>query len=334
MTLHSDLSHLIEDQLDKSSISFDRSMPLDRLVARYFEMNVRLVQPVPRRVHFSDQTHASLGELSQRGKDDPAAQNAWGAVFQLRQLLVEGANVNGFLSTRIRSATARDGLLWHYGMHHFHLSSEMDADGFVKRSGHLLFAIIAPEDAYFVDVRSHPPKGGIEWSRQELLLIVHAHWPQLIEANVLHGVHGTQLADSEIHELRRKNANYAIEIDGKAIAPLGGGMAGDGSSVLCTIFAGKLLRDLRYHEEVLNNDAVHEAVTRNLRAQGLDPGQTLEFGLVFLESLSPSSELFASLVAEYCVSKNLCRTGFAIIEKGTGLPIVLHDANSLERVHE
>ena len=38
--------------------------------------------------------------------------------------------------------------------------------------------------------------------------------------------------------------NYAIEIDGKAIAPLGGGMAGDGSSVLCTIFASKLLRDL------------------------------------------------------------------------------------------
>ena len=77
----------------------------------------------------------------------------------------------------------------------------------------------------------------------------HAHWPELIEANILHGVHGTQLADGEIHELRRKNVNYAIEIDGKAIAPLGGGMAGDGSSVLCTIFASKLLEDLRYHEE-------------------------------------------------------------------------------------
>ena len=31
-------------------------------------------------------------------------------------------------------------------------------------------------------------------------------------------------------------------------------MAGDGSSVLCTIFASKLLRDLRHHEQVLNND--------------------------------------------------------------------------------
>ena len=152
-----------------------------------------------------------LGELSRRANEDPSAQDAWGAVFRLRQLLVEDANVNGFLSTRIRHATARDGLLWCYGMHHIHLGSEMEADGFVKRSDHLLFAIVAPEDAYFVDVRPHPPKGGIEWSSQHLLRIVHTHWPELIEANVLHGVYSTQLADGEIdgeiHELRRKNVN-------------------------------------------------------------------------------------------------------------------------------
>ena len=325
MTLLSDLSRLIEGQLDKNSISYDQSMPLHRLVARYFEMNVRQVQPVPRRVHFSDRTHASLGELSRRGKDDPSAQNAWGVVFRLRQLLVEGANVNGFLSTRIRRATARDGLLWHYGMHHFHLGGEMDVDGFVKRSDHLLFAIVAPEDAYFVDVRQHPPRDGVEWVRQELLHIVHSNWPQLIEENILHGVCTTQLADGEIHELRRENVNYAIEIDGKAIAPLGGGMAGDGSSMLCTIFASKLLGDIRYHEEVLNNDEVHESVARNLRAQGFDAGPTLAFELVFLENLSPPPELLAALTAETCVSKDLCRTGLAIIERRTGSLIVLHD---------
>ena len=329
MSLLSDLSRLIEDQLDKNSISYDRSMPLDRLVARYFEMNVRQVQPVPRQVHFSDRIHPSLGELSRQGRDDPSAENAWGAVFRLRQLLVAGANVNGFLSTRIRRATVRDGLLWHYGMHHFHLASEMDAHGFVKRSDHLLFAIVAPEDAYFVDVRPHPPKGSIEWSSQELLHIVHSNWPHLIEANVLRGIHGTQLADGEIHELRRKNANYAIEIDGKAIAPLGGGMAGDGSSVLCTIFASKLLRDLRYHEELLNNDEVHEALARNLRAQGFDAGPTLEFELVFLENLSPSPELLAALTAEGCVSRDLCQMGLAVTEKSTGSPIVLHDTGGL-----
>ena len=119
--------------------------------------------------------------------------------------------------------------------------------------------------------------------------------------------------------------NYAIEISGKAIAPLGGGMAGDGSSVLCTIFASKLLRDLRHHEQVLNNDEILEAVSRNLRAQGFDAGPTLEFELVFLENLTPPPELLAALTAEACVSRDLCRTGLAIIEKKTGSLIVLHD---------
>ena len=259
MALRSDLSRLIKGRFDKNGISYDRSMPLDRLAARYFEMNVRRVQPVPRRVHFSDRTYASLGKLMRRGKDDPAALDSWFTVFRLRQLLVEGANVNAFLTSRICRANVRDGLLWHYGMHHFHLSSETDAEGFVKRSGHLLFAIVASEDAYFVDVRPHPRKGGIEWSSQELLRTVHANWPELIEPNVLHGVHGTELTDGEIHQLRRKNANSAVDIDGKAIAPLGGGMAGDGSSVLCTLFASRLLRELRRHEEVLDVEEVREA---------------------------------------------------------------------------
>ena len=134
MTLYSDLSRLIRGQFDKHSISYDRSMPLHRLTARYFEMSMRRIQPVPRRVHFSDQIHASLGELSRRGKDDTAAQDAWGAAFRLRRLLADGDNVNGFLTTNIGRAAALDGLLWHYGMHHFHLGRETDRDGFVERS--------------------------------------------------------------------------------------------------------------------------------------------------------------------------------------------------------
>ena len=233
MNLCSDLSRLLRGEFDKHGISYGRSMTLDRLVARYFEMKIRLIHPAPRQVHFSDQAYASLGKLSRRGKDDTTAGDAWTAVFRLRQLLVEGANVNAFLSRKIRRARGWDGLLWSYGMHHFHLGSETDKDGFVKRSGHLLFGIVAPLDVYFVDVRPHPPPNGVEWVSQELLRIVHSNWPELIEANVVQGVRASELTDEEMHELRRKNVNYAMNIEGKAIAPLRGGMAGDGSSVCC-----------------------------------------------------------------------------------------------------
>ena len=68
MSLESDLSRLIRDQFDKHGISYDRSMPLQRLTARYFEISTRRIEPTPRRVHFSDQIHTSLGELSRGGE--------------------------------------------------------------------------------------------------------------------------------------------------------------------------------------------------------------------------------------------------------------------------
>ena len=326
MSLESDLSHLIRDQFDKHGINYDRSMPLQRLTARYFEMTVRRIQPMPRRVHFSDETHTSLGELARRGKNDTSAQDAWGAVFRLRQLLVDGVNVNAFLSKNIRQGAGWDGLLWNYGMHHFHLGPGTDKHGFVQRSRHLLFAIVAPMDAYFVDVRWHPESGGTGWVSQELLRIVHSNWPELLEASVLHGVSGDELTDEEMQELRRKNTNYAMNIDGKAIGPLLGGLAGDGSSVLCTFSAGWLMNELRFHEEALRNEDVREGVAKDLRGKGFEVEPTLEFELVLVEDLSPSPELIASLTAESCISRNLCRRGFAIVEKQSRSPIAIHDS--------
>ena len=326
MSLESDLSRLIRDQFDKNDISYDSSMPLQRLIARYFEMTTRRIQPVPRDVHFSEKIHTSLGELSRAGESDTSARGTWGMVFGLRQHFVDGANVNAFLGKSIGNAEGFDGLLWTYGMHHFHLGRETDKDGFVKRSKHLVFAIVTPTDAYFVDVRPHPPKDGIGWVSQELLQIVHSNWPKLIEANVLHGMSGDELTDEEMQELRRKNMNYAMKIGGKAIAPLLGGLAGDGSSVLCTLSASRLLHELRYHEEVLRNEEVLQTVARDLRAKEHDVEPTLEFQLVLLENLPTSQELIATLTDERCISRDLCQRGFAIIEKKSRSPIAIHDS--------
>ena len=291
MTFHSDLSRLIRGQFDKHGISYDCLMPLDRLTARYFEMCMRRIQPGPRRVHFSDETHVSLGELSCQEKDD---------TFRLRQLLVDGDNVNGFLTRTIRRAAGFDGLLWHYGMHHFHLGREPDKDGFVERSGYLLFAIVAPLDAYFVDVRRHPARRGIGWVSQDLLRIVHSNWPKLTEKSVLNGVSGVDLTDEQMQELRRKNCSYAMNIDGRVIAPLLYGTAGDGSSMLCTMRASRLMNKLRYYAEVLRNEEARNAVVQDMRARGIDVGPTLECELALLEDLT---------------------LAFAIVDKKTKSPI-------------
>ena len=76
MSLESDLSRLIHDQFDKIDISYDPSMPPKRLIARYFEMATRRIQPVPRDVHFSEKLYTSLGELSRAGESESSARNA------------------------------------------------------------------------------------------------------------------------------------------------------------------------------------------------------------------------------------------------------------------
>ena len=329
MSLECDLSRLIRDQFHKHGIAYDRSMPPQRLTARYFELTMRRIQPTPRRVHFSEQIHTSLGELSRARESDNSARDAWGMVFGLRQHLVDGVNVNAFLSKNIRKAAGWDGLLWNYGMHHFHLGRGTDKIGFVKRSKHLLFAIVDPMGAYFVDVRPHPPKNGIGWVSQELLRIVHSNWPELIEAKVLHSVSGIELTDEDMQELRRKNVNYAMNIGSKAIAPLLGGLAGDGSSVLCTLSAISLMKELRYQEEILRGEEVQQAVAQDLRGKGFDVKPSLEFELVLLEDLPTSPELIASLTDERCISRDLCRRGFAIVEKELKLPIVIGQRSPL-----
>ena len=238
-------------------------------------MTVRRIQP-DASAKSTSQTRPTHRWANSRDEEesDTSAQDAWGAVFRLRQVLVDGVNVNAFLSKNISpTRTGWDGLLWNYGMHHFHLGPETDKHGFRDNAlSHLLFAISYPYGCVLRGRQggTQSPKDGIGWVSQELLRIVHSSWPNLIEANVLHGVSGDELTDEEMQELRRKNMNYAMNIHGKAIAPLRGGMASDGSSVLCTLSAISFLKELRYHEEVLRNEEVRQAVAEDLRGKGHD----------------------------------------------------------------
>ena len=328
MNFRSDLADIIKRHLDEHDICYEKNLDVSSLAARYFEMCNRMVARIPRTVHFSSKIHDTLGSL-RRAADtaqQEAAADAWGAVFLIRHLFEAGENVNRFLSARIDSATgkrSRDGLLWDFGMHHFHLSKEVEQSGFIKRADYLLFAIVAQKDAYFVDVRPHPRPGDLGWVRQDLLYIVQSNWPQLVKANVLPGVQGTRtvLTDEEKQELRRKNVNYIAQIGDNAIAPLGGGTMADGSSALCMMWALKLLDEIKWHQRVF--DAQHEEFRSELSAQEKEQADRMEFKLVLAASLNLSPEDITSLTADECLSRNLYRMGFAVVETTTASPIII-----------
>ena len=332
MNFESDLEHIIKRQFDEHGICYKDNLDVRCLSARYLEMLNRRIVPVPREVLFSEEIRDSLGKLTRetRVKQREKATEAWEAVFFIRDLLTEGQNLNCFLSERVDSATgkrSRDGLLWDFGMHHFHLSKEVEASGFVKRSDYLLFAIITQKSAYFVDVRPHNDPQSLGWVRQELLNIVHSNWPELIESNVLRGVTGNVITDEEKKELRRKNTNHVADLGGSAVAPFGGGTMGDGSSLACRWLAQKLLHEIGRHQAYF--DTQPSDLRSALEDKGLEAGE-MEFELVLLDGLNPSDKLIDSLREDQCLSRDLCQMGCVVVERTTRSPIVV----SLEHAGE
>ena len=326
MSFKSDLADIINQQFVRVGIRYDNNIDLCSLVLRYLEMLKMRVDPISRKVHFSEEIQDSLGILSLKTDEEKQgkAVEAWKTVFLIRGFLAEGKNVNGFLSKGIKFATSKrsiDGLLWDFGMHHFHLSKNFETSGFVERAGYLLFAVITQKDAYFVDVRAHPEKRGLGWVSQDLLKILYSNWPELVESKILRGVSGTELTDEEIQELRRKNCNHVTELGGNAIAPIGGGMMADGSSLSCKVLAMKLLHEIDQHQ--LYFDSQPQEVRFGLETEGIKISEEMEFDLVLLDRLNPSDNLIDSLRAEQCLSRDLCEMGFAVVERCTRSPIVV-----------
>ena len=323
MNFHRDLIDIVNGYFAQKHISYKGGRKAEDLAERYCEMRIRRIDPAPRQVHFSHELNDTLGDLAneadvqERGK----ALEAWRTVFRLRCLFNSGGDVTPYLSRSIKDATSKDGLLWDYGMHHFHLRSGVESSGFIRRSDYLLFAIVTKNDAFFVDVRGHRDPDNLQWVRQGLLKIVHKNWPEITNARALRGVHGSTLTDEQKKELRRKNVLAVPDLDGVAIAPLGWGTMLDGSSTWCRVWADKLLQEIEWHEGVLNDQS--EELRAALADKGVAATGTMDCRLALLDSLDVSPELVEHLQNGDHLSKDIYRMGFAIVEFSSGHPLTI-----------
>ena len=327
MDFLSDLTLAIVSEFRRQGISFPKSADLDHLASRYLEMRIRRIKPVPRKVHFSEEIHDSLGNLSRetdpkvRGK----ALEAWGTGFYLRHLFESGDTVVPFLSREVNNTEPKkpDGLLWDYAMHHLHLSRDDGKSGFVKRSDWLLFAIVADQDVFFIDVRKHkdPETQGFEWVRQDLLDIVHNNWPELTESRLLHGVTGSEVTNAEKLELRRKNVNLAHKVGGRVIAPLGFGTTADGHSSLCRFLADKFVYELEEHQRILDSSSAELRAT--FIENGMPEDAEMDFQLIRRAELDMSQDQSAKMREAEGFSRTLWLSGFAIIETYTRSLIIV-----------
>lgn len=128
------------------------------LLIIYANWRQRFISQHPR------EAHLSIG-LSSGPNYEPHAD----AVAAIVTAIEAGTDLTPHLSRGIRNSYTAiadrssqnnrrrdlDLLISEWGIHHLHLSTSMDADGFVTRSENLLFAKFSPDDAYIIGVFPH-----------------------------------------------------------------------------------------------------------------------------------------------------------------------------------
>jgi len=212
----------------------------DQIIIKYFNLLKRYIEPKRRRVWYS------------REFECPAEHQI--GLRRLAKLIEKGQDINPHQSKRLRKPQSKDSLLNDWGVHHFHLGNNLTTDGFAERTGPLLFARVDPIDVYFLTVGDHN-----DFSRQELVRMLHGNWPEVILPYRLHGILGgpTPWTDSDIKTLRAIGRTSMLQMpDGTIYMGPGGGYSTDGTSTDVVGRRNEIVRLCR-HLAGLVRDHVH-----------------------------------------------------------------------------
>jgi hypothetical protein len=198
----------------------------------FFNLLNRLVPVAPRTIHVA------------RGLSCPAGHEA--GYQEVTRKVRDGEDVRAHLSRGLAKLDYNDGLLNDWGIHHLHLGTSLDSDGFVKRTGPVLFARFEAREAFFIGIPQHGA-----WSDTRVLEELDKNWPAITDRYVLKGVVGLEYTptSSDVKEMRRAGGQLILWINDKALAPLGGGITTAGVGVGVVMKANAVNRQLKTWEE-------------------------------------------------------------------------------------
>jgi hypothetical protein len=246
MDFKSDIKTQILDLLDKDGIAVKNKNDLRPRDAIYQFLNVKARQ-IPKRnykIYSSKTLDAKFSTLS------ADLQNG---IRTVMAKALEGEDLNPHLSTRIKKASYSDALYNDWKIHHLHLGTGLRTDGFIERTGDLLYAMVIGEHLLFIDVLDHSPVEG--FANRHLLNIVHETWPAAIKPYKLEGIEVVDpiTKNADVDALRKSGLNIAfVAEDGTTYMSPGGGLSLSGSnfefsrrSMILEIYLKNLESDMR-----------------------------------------------------------------------------------------
>jgi hypothetical protein len=273
---------LPHDRNDQKVVAALKAKSPRELLVLYLNWRERLIPAAPRRV-----LRSSVFD------DSPILHQRSAAIAQIVDDIEQGRDLTRYLSRRVtigfelpRNAAKKnlkklhhlDLLLNDWGIHHLHVSTATEADGFVKRAGPLIFAIFKPACAYLIDAGAHR-----DFAREQLIRIIIEAWPDDGLAFELKGIlgGGRSYTDEERAGLRAAGLSAPfVPINGRIFWPVGG-MSTAGTSDKASIGSARIMRTLAFFEEQIRADPV--PLIETIRRHGGRPAEAPEFEFSFFQ---------------------------------------------------
>jgi hypothetical protein len=214
---------------------------LDELLLIFGNWRSRLVAPRRRRAHLAPGLRGSSKWTEHEGALE-AIVGKISAGEDLTPHLSRGVEVahvpDGSAPSALKRRGDRDLLISDWAIHHLHLGTVVETDGFVERTGDLLFAAFTDEEAYLLGVHVHG-----SWAAYELIDTLVENWPGSGLFVEMRGL-GLVKPISEAEHLEARNAGLLqpVEVAGKLYMPPG--LTGAGTPIRVTQDVHNLLRNL------------------------------------------------------------------------------------------
>lgn len=207
-----------------------------KIPALYYDLKIRLIEIKPRKLKVSKEFHCPKN-----------IEKGWDI---LKHNIESGKNLNIHLSRGIKYLKNGDGLLNSWGIYHFHLGEGLRKDGFIERTGPLVFALVRDDTVYVIDIYNHG-----DWYKQDIVQIMHDNWSEVIQEYQAPGIAGDYYTEMDVEELRNSNMNHCITVnDGTVYFPIGGGSSCSGVNTYASIFSKKMNRVLKKLEKDISAD--------------------------------------------------------------------------------
>jgi hypothetical protein len=182
-------------------------------------------------------------------------------------------------SKRLVKLQHLDLLLNEWGIHHLHISTTIEDDGFVERDDPLLFGMFESEAAYLLEIGTH-----LSFTDQTLVEIAVANWP---DAELFLELKGLRLRDGKPYsaddrkKLRSSGIASFVPIGDLVFVPRGG-ISTAGTSVQASVESLRIIRTLRNFEDWVQGRP--SEVKELIRQHGVEPADPPEFKFMLTEN--------------------------------------------------